>query len=163
MRQGHMTVPVMLDGHEFTAIIDTGAGSSTLRMDIAQHSYDLTMGTQDTPEAGILNGDKDLKTYMHIFKTLKFGDIIVSNAHVTIIPDAVKRNGDMAQQVGNRARLVRDDMVGPPMLIGMNVLRQLHIYMAFGERKLYISPASPAQNAASATPAAPEPVSAAAR
>src|SRR5258708_4892054 len=121
-----MTVPVTLDGHEFTAIIDTGATRSTLRMDIAQHSYDLKMGTEDTPEAGVLNGDKDLKTYMHIFKSLTFGDISVSNAHLTIIPDVMKRNGDTAQQIGNRSRLVRDDIVGPPMLIGMNVLRQLH-------------------------------------
>jgi aspartyl protease len=148
VRDGHMTVPVTLDGHEFIAIIDTGATHSTLRMDIAQRSYDLKMGTEDTPEAGVLNGDKDLKTYMHIFKSLTFGDISVGNAHVTIIPDVMKRNGDTAQQVGNRARLVKDEIVGPPILIGMNVLRQLHVYMAFGERKLYISPASPAQPAA---------------
>ena len=154
VRQGHMTVPVTLDGHEVTAIIDTGAGSTTLRMDIAQRSFDLAMATKDTPEAGILNGDEGLKTYTHIFKTLTFGDITVTNPHVSIIPDAVNRNGDSAEQTGNRARLVKDDIVGPPMLIGMNVLRQLHIYMAFGERKMYISPASPAQSAAGAAPAA---------
>lgn len=163
IRGGHMIVPVMLDGQEFPAIIDTGATSSTLRMDIALGSYDLKMGTEDTPESGVLNGDKDLKTYTHIFKTLAFGDISVHNAHMTIIPDVMKRNGDASQQLGNRARLVRDELVAPPILIGMNVLRQLHIYMAFGERKLYISPASPAQPAASAAPAAPEPASATAR
>ena len=163
VRGGHMTVPVMLDGHEFTATIDTGAATSTLRMDIAQHSYDLAIGTKDTPETGILNGDAGLKTYSHIFKSLTFGGIEVINPHITIIPDAVNRNGDRTQQTGNRAKLVKDDIVGPPMLIGMNVLRQLHIYMAFGEKKLYISPASPAQPAASATPAAPTPASATAR
>ncbi len=157
IRQSHMTVPVILDGHEWSAIIDTGASSSTLRMDIAEHSYDLKMGTEDTPETGILNGDKDLKTYRHIFKTLTFGDISVGNARMTIIPDVVKRHGDTAQQVGNRARLVKDEIVGPPMLIGMNVLRQLHIYMAFGERKMYISPASPAQPTPGAATATAEP------
>ena len=28
------------------------------------------------------------------------------------------------------------------MIIGMDVLRKLHMYIAFGERKLYVSPAS---------------------
>ena len=30
----------------------------------------------------------------------------------------------------------------PELIIGMNVLRKLHVYMAFGERRLYVSPAS---------------------
>jgi predicted aspartyl protease len=143
VQQGHITVPVILDGQTFKAVIDTGAHSSTLRMDIAQRNYNLQPGDTDTPEAGVLNGDKGLKTYAHIFKTLAFGDINVSNPHMTIIPDAVNRHGDTAEQTGNRAKLVRDEIVGPEMLIGMNILRHLHLYMAFGERKMYISPASP--------------------
>ena len=63
---------------------------------------------------------------------------------MTIIPDAVNRHGDTAEQTGNRARLVKDDIVGPEMLIGMNILRHLHLYMAFRERKMYISCLSPA-------------------
>jgi hypothetical protein len=35
------------------------------------------------------------------------------------------------------------------MLIGMNILSKLHLYIAFGERKIYITPAS-------APPAAPQ-------
>jgi predicted aspartyl protease len=153
IREGHMTVPVTLDGQTFTAVIDTGASYSTLRMDIAQRSYKLEMGTPETQEAGLLNGDSSLKTYGHVFKSLSFGDINVSNPHLTIIPDAVNRNGDRSEQTGNRARLVRDDIVGPEMLIGMNVLRHLHVYMAFGERKMYISPASSASAPQAAAPA----------
>jgi predicted aspartyl protease len=145
LEDGHLTVPATLDGRTYKAIIDTGADDSTLRMDIAQRSYDLVMGSPDTPESDILNGEKDLKVYSHIFKSLTFGDITVNNPHMSIIPDAVKRKGDTAQQTGNRARLVRDEIVGPEMIIGMNVLRRLHIYMAFGERKMYISPASAPQ------------------
>src|SRR6185437_13934461 len=31
----------------------------------------------------------------------------------------------------------------PDMIIGMDVLQKLHIYIAFGENKMYISPAAP--------------------
>ena len=30
----------------------------------------------------------------------------------------------------------------PEVVIGMELLRKLHLYMAFGEKKLYITPAS---------------------
>lgn len=142
IRDGAITVPVTLDGQTFKAVIDTGASYSTLRMDIAQRNFKLEMGGPDTPQEGFLNGDESLKIYSHIFKSLSFGDIQVSHPHIGIIPDAVNRNGDRSQKTANRARRVRDDIVGPEMLIGMNVLRHLHIYMAFGERKMYISPAS---------------------
>jgi hypothetical protein len=121
-------------------------------MDIAQRSYDLTMGAAGTAENGVLNGDQGLKTYAHTFKSLSFGSITVTNPEIVIIPDAMKRNGDRSQQLEARAKLERDDIVGPPMLIGMDVLRHMHIYMAFGERKMYISAAS-APIAASAQPA----------
>ena len=142
VRQGHMIVPVTLDGREWPAIIDTGADTSTLRMDIAQRSYDLAIGTEGTAEKGVLNGDQGLKIYAHTFKTLTFGGITVTNPEIVIIPDAVNRNGDRSQQLGSRAKLERDNIEGPPMLLGMDVLRRLRIYMAFGERKMYISQAS---------------------
>jgi hypothetical protein len=31
---------------------------------------------------------------------------------------------------------------GPKMLLGMNVLRHLHLYIAYGEHKLYVTPAT---------------------
>jgi hypothetical protein len=32
----------------------------------------------------------------------------------------------------------------PQVIIGMNVLRKLHIYIAYKEQKLYVTPAAPA-------------------
>ena len=52
------------------------------------------------------------------------------------------RNESRQQLVGNRARLEKDLIKMPELIIGMNVLRKLHVYMAFGERRLYVSPAS---------------------
>ena len=68
-----MSVPVTMDGHELRADIDTGATTTALLMDTAKGFYNLTMGDTDTPEAGNLNGDANLKIYRHTFKSLSFG------------------------------------------------------------------------------------------
>jgi ABC-type iron transport system FetAB ATPase subunit len=36
---------------------------------------------------------------------------------------------------------------GNEIIIGINVLRQLHIYIAYGEKKLYITPAGSGESA----------------
>ena len=68
----HMIVPVMLDGHAERAIIDTGAGTTSIEQDEEDRVFGLTLGDADTPERGVLNGDASLKTYAHKFKTLSF-------------------------------------------------------------------------------------------
>jgi predicted aspartyl protease len=116
----HIYLPVTLEGHEIKALIDTGATTSFLRDETAQRVFGLSLGSADTPEMGTLN-DTALKTYRHIFKSLAFEGVSSHNAPVIIakgkVPDA-------------------------DMLVGMDVLRHLHLYIAFKERKIYISQAS---------------------
>ena len=138
----HMIVPVMLDGHLERAVIDTGAGTTSIQADEEERVFGLTMGDADTPEKGVLNGDASLKTYAHKFKTLSFGDVTVTNPLVRIIPNAVGRHADKAQLAGDRAKSEKDLIRKQDMLIGMDVLRKLHLYIAFGERKMYVSPAT---------------------
>ena len=138
----HLFVPVMLDGHQIKALIDTGATSTALRIDVARELYGLTMGSADTPAKGDLNGQAGLKIYSHLFKSLSFGDVSVSNPRLSIIPNAMGRNVDLTPLVGDRTKTERDLVNEPDMIIGMDVLRRLRIYFAFREGKMYVSPAS---------------------
>jgi predicted aspartyl protease len=138
----HMSIPVTLDGHEVRAYIDTGASNTALFMDTAKGVYNLTMGDADTPETGKLNGDEMLKTYGHVFKSLSFGSITVNNPHINIIPKAMGRDLSRAQLVSSRAKTEKDLIDVPDLIIGMNVLRKLHIYIAMKENKMYITDAS---------------------
>jgi hypothetical protein len=142
MEGTHMTVTVNLDGHEEKAIIDSGAEYTTLSMDEEKRVFGLTLGGSDTPEAGNLNGDTSLKTYRHLFTNLNFGDVAVSKPEVAIIPNAMGRNADTAQYVGDRTKSDKTEFKIPDMIIGMDILRKLHLYIAFGEKKLYISQVS---------------------
>jgi hypothetical protein len=149
----HIMVPVTLDGYEERALIDTGAGGTSLSVDEEKRNFKLNLGDADTPQDGVLNGDASLLVYKHLFKSLKFGDVAVNNPEIDIIPNAMGRNADRAQYVGDRTKSDRTEIKVPDMIIGMDVLQKLHVYIAFGENKMYISPAA-------ATPAPAQPASA---
>ncbi len=141
----HLKIQVTLDGHQESAVIDTGASDTTLTIDEAKRTFNLDPGSDDTPQDGVLNRDDSLKVYKHQFKTLSFGDgatVTVNNADVHLIPNVITKNMDKTPIQGSRVKTEKDFMDVPDMLIGMNVLRKLHIYIAFGEAKLYVTDAS---------------------
>ncbi len=152
-RDRHIWVQVMLDGHEEQAIIDSGASRTSLTIAEAERVFHLGMGASDTPEAGYLNGDTSLKTYQHLFKTLAFGGVTVDNPELDLIPNAMGRDADRAQLVGDRTKTEKDLLDVPDVTIGMDVLRKLHIYMALKEEKLYITEASASALPAPVSPA----------
>ena len=136
----HMSVPVTLDGHQVQAWIDTGAAHTDMFMDRAKSFYNLTMGDADTPENA--NGNANFKNYSHTFKSLSFGSITVNNPLINIIPNTIGRDLSRASMTDSRAKSERDMLDLPDMIIGMDVLRKLHIYIATKENRLYISDAT---------------------
>jgi hypothetical protein len=59
--------------------------------------------------------------YNYPFQTLTFGGVTVNRPHIQIVSDPVWREDDL--------------------LLGVGILSQLHLYIAYGEKKLYITPA----------------------
>jgi Retroviral aspartyl protease. len=137
---GKIIFDVSLDGKTMKATLDTGAPNSTLRLDTAEREFGLQPGATDTPETGHLNEREDLKTYRHTFKTLDFHGVAVGNPSITLVPE--KMSKILAAGESERWRdPVTEYGIQAPILIGMNVLKHLHIYIAYGEKKLYITPA----------------------
>ena len=126
--RNHISVPVMLDGHAFNAVIDTGASDTALTEAAAKRIFGLTPGDAATPRYGELNGDPALPTYIHWFNSLTFGQVRIGEPGVLVIPDDKSRDA---------ARLAIPDLI-----LGMDVLRNLHLYLAMGEKKIYVTPAS---------------------
>jgi len=122
---GHIAFDVKLDGKEVPAILDTGATHSALSAFLARRRFDVTVGDTNTPITGNLNGDQRLDTGTHRFRLLEFQDIQVHDIDITIIPDVVAAHGE------------RDTM---GIILGMDVLRHMHLYIAYKEKKLYITP-----------------------
>jgi hypothetical protein len=144
-----MRVRAMMDGHEVIAEIATGTPDTIIYSDRAQSFYNLNPGDPGMEEKGALSDGE--KTYEHVFKSLVFGGTVtVNNPHVIVWPRLSARTFDHAPLVGDRAKSERDLFDVPDMVIGMNVLRKLHMYIAMNENKLYFSDATGVTHAADA-------------
>ncbi len=79
-----------------------------------------------------------------MFPSLTFDTVTVTNAKFLIYPNqhmaAVIPTTPAAQ---TRAWRI-DDNIGGDITIGMDVLRRLRLYVAYGELKLYVTPATAA-------------------
>jgi predicted aspartyl protease len=116
---GHIKVPVTVDGVKLTAFLDTGARHSIISMRLAKK-----IGvSENSPDLKLASGSTDqYKRYDYPFKLLDFNGIAVSKP---------------------RLEVVSDDYLpkGIDMLVGVSILRRLHLYIAYDEEKLYITPA----------------------
>jgi hypothetical protein len=154
----HIRVPVTLDGKSFLAVINTEAANSTMSAKEARIAFDLKPDSPGSVPLGNVAGDPEHKVFGHVFSSLAFDGVAVANPHVAIIPDLVgAKDPNNSVATGSLIQHV-DDGLAPELTVGMDVLRHLHLYIAFDEHKLYISAAGapPATNAAATPTAAPQ-------
>lgn len=118
----HIRLPVTIDGKEISAIVDTGAVSSIMSM----HAASLLGVSEDSPDLKLKKSEgfrRKTRIYSYPFKTLEMGGITVKNPHITVASN---------EFMGG----FRSDMI-----LGMGILRQLHLYIAYKEEMFYITPA----------------------
>jgi hypothetical protein len=151
----HIMVPVIIDGHEAKAMIDTGADTSLILLNKATEKvFDLHPDSPDMMIVGHVGNNQNQLTFSHSFKSLSFGNVVVSNPHIQIYTDVA--GGSVIPRFDYYETLSSSDVV-----IGMDVLRKLHLFLALKEHKLYLTEASapasttPAPTPASAPAAAP--------
>ena len=140
LKFGHIAIPVELDGKTVNALLDTGASTTTLTQQVAESVYGLKMGSPETPYAADFFNKPGASVYRHRFLSLNFGGIAVSNLNIALIPD-YRDKLERAPGLGSRLGDPVEQAEFQDMLIGMNVLRHLHIYIAYKEQKLYVTPA----------------------
>jgi predicted aspartyl protease len=142
---GHILLPVTVDGHKFRAMLDTGASNTVFNLEIAKSAFSLAPGSSDTPVRGSLEGSPFSRTYTHRFASLSLEGIAVSNPQIELIPDLMRNKMmDPKDSLEGGTRLpdpTRAVGLGD-MILGMDILHHLHLYIAYKEKKLYITPAS---------------------
>ena len=134
----HIILPVKLDGQDFQALLDTGASRTAIYQDVAKQAFGLQPGGAGMDKAGPVNGDPNLSSYTHVFKTLELEGITISTPRVLIVPE---RSGSQITETGSHIR-----GVGNPdeqMVLGMDILRHLHVYFSSKEKLLYVTGGSP--------------------
>lgn len=128
---GHFEIAVTLDGHSLTAVIDTGSPWTIL--DLAWAKQNLGFSPDAPLSSGIPKDDAEKQIYFRKYSALSFPGIAINNPLVIVRPVQFGDEDD-AGAAKRRA---------PDLIIGMEVLRHLHLYYAANEQKLYITPAAP--------------------
>ena len=131
----HVRLTLQLAGKDVTVMIDTGAPDSVLSTRAAKRLFGLT---PDSPGMEEMASDQDIlghvhKYYRYKFSTLDMGGIAFRNPGISIADFADNDDKDM--------------------ILGMRQLHALHLYFAYGEKKLYVTSARGDIAAAGGTPA----------
>jgi predicted aspartyl protease len=143
---GRVTIPVELDGKAVTGVIDTAAATTSIKVAVGEKLLGLTMGSPETPITTPNN-------YAHTLASFRLGTFGLRNYRIAIEPNTTIDSGLAVKMAQIRSDAAQRALEKPEIRIGMDLLRRLHLYMAFGEKKLYITPASPRTAAAAPTPA----------
>lgn len=122
----HMEIELVIDGKEMTAAVDTGAERSTMTMDAFEDIFGYR--AKSDPAMKVvghisINGTEPAPIYRYPFKTMTFEGIQVLNPNVEIV------EGD------------RFDPGGPKLVLGIETLRQLHMFIDYSEGYLFLTAA----------------------
>jgi hypothetical protein len=117
-KYGKMSIPVTLDNKSIRADIAIGTSESLLSLDVAKNLFGWS-----TNNPNLKTPNENSSDYHYPFKSLVFGDVTVSN------PDIALRAENALS--GSTS-----------LIIGMGILRQMHIYMAFKEKNIYFTSAT---------------------
>ena len=113
----HIKIDVQLDGQEVPAILDTGSSRSLMSQDTAVDLFKID-------PAVVLSKNHN----RYPFKMLTLEGVTVNNPDIILVPD------DKSKIMGGYRQ--------PKLILSMGVLRQLHLYIAYKEKMIYVTAAS---------------------
>ncbi len=139
-KSGGILFSMMLDGTEISVLLDTGASGSFMRADVARRLFHLEGPAQgEAVQTPVLNNENVEGLFVHRFDTLATDGFAIQHPLVAIYPDVESSRIGAEQAWYDKQFGTRE----PDLILGMRELRQLHVYIAYGEHKLYLSPAGP--------------------
>jgi predicted aspartyl protease len=133
---------IAVDGKNLRALLDTGAPLTAMRMASARDRFGLTPDSPGMQRLADTHGveGRNLENYEHTFSSMTFGDITLHHTVMQIIPI-----GAHVAAIGSHIK--QDAVEEPDVLIGMSLLKQLHLVIAYSENAIYYTVAAPKQAA----------------
>ena len=138
----HIVAPVALDGHNLTATFDTGSPVTFLSQQSAETVFNAgpnASGSEPVPNAK----PQDRIQYQHRFQSLAFGGVSVTNPLIYLLPDdtakAIRKDYDDPKSIDDPVYGLQLDL--PRLIIGENVIKRLHVYIAYKEHVMYVTSA----------------------
>jgi hypothetical protein len=137
---GKIHVQVSIEGHVVDAVLDTSLARTVMRRDIAELILDYKAGTAAMAPAADLKDAMGQQVYGHTFSQISFaGGVAAANVPVLIQTNSMIHDARTDPVLGSRAQSA--DPRIPDLTLGMDVLHQLHMYVVFGQKNLYVTSA----------------------
>jgi len=139
-KDGRYQMPAMIQGHVINAEIDTGSARTVMRRDIAEQYVGLKAGTPKMMPLGDLKDGMGMQIYVSNFPEIIFagGGVTAQNVPVLIqdysMVPALSRHVDLLTRAPTTERI-------PDLVIGMDVLKHLHMYVVPGVGRVYVTAA----------------------
>jgi len=148
-QSGHIIFRMQVDGRRVNGALDTGMTTTIMNLTTARQRFDVDVNAADVEKIGeVSGGGYNASAYRRRFKSIAFEGVTISNPMIDLLPDLMSGTSPGAPRTGS---LVRPDRALPDVILGMSTLSQLHVYIAYNERKVYITPAG---SGSAATPPA---------
>jgi len=127
---GHIKLELSLDGKSTSGILDTGASVTTLLAPVAHALFGIS---KDSP--GVTGDQPHFQLH-----ELSVGGVKVLNPEIYLLDDAADRAYRNEMGLGLHELGVQSSLM-PKMILGTNILRHLHLYIAYQEHKIYVTAA----------------------
>ncbi|HEY0105514.1 MAG TPA: retropepsin-like aspartic protease [Rhizomicrobium sp.] len=127
----HIELEMTLDGKPMQATLDTGSSSSFISAGTLKKMFGADANSpgakpleKHADEASLRNDTQDNRSFAYTFNTLSAGGLSVSHPTFEVLPD------DKASSLNHWGQ----------MLLGMPEIRKFHMYIAYKEHVLYVTP-----------------------
>lgn len=132
-RNGQMVVKVNVDGRDVDAVINTGSPRSEILID----DYDSFFYRGPNSAGTVLLDDGN---YAYNFGVLSFGNVAIYHPYLVLTHSVMVRGMNTGPRTGTLLRDVnQNNGLQPTLMIGTDLLKKLHIYIAFKEKMIYIT------------------------
>ena len=115
-------------------MLDTGSPLTTLDFGYASRRWRVRKDDPALTKIGELADGRVV--YSRPFQSIAIGDISVTDPTIMLVPGITGRSE--GPPTGSRIDLDKRGSL-PPLIIGMSVLRQLRVHIAFDEKRLYFA------------------------
>ena len=143
-------VKIVLDGRAIIAALDTTADRTFLNPKVAAELFGLDPAA--LPAGTVRDSGALLKAGMGRFSNLSFAGLSFRNPEIAVPLDILSKD----TKEFHARKTARDQYhlseFLPDMIIGMDVLKQSHLYISFQNQRVYVSPAG------DGPPLAPQPL-----
>jgi hypothetical protein len=137
---GKIHVQVSIQGHVINAVMDTSFDHSVMRRGVAERTLGFSVGKNMTPDGDRVDG-MGQQIYILTFPQISFaGGVTAINVPARIQNYSMIHDTHREPILGSRAQFsVTPDI--PDLTLGMDVLQQLHLYIAPGQKNIYVTSA----------------------